>query len=169
MPKRIEEMTENEKRFLLSLIEDGSKTDTEIANEKGMSKSTANRIRRSFEESGVIAEYLPIVRLDSVGIEVFATIAMECEEPVDEGEIASIPNVIFMGETDDFKRSYIIFAGFSTFDEYNEFIEDFKDEYREKVSSFENHLIAPGNIIKEDFTQLVKHNLKEALQDASED
>jgi len=158
-----DDMTDNEKEFLLSLIEDGSKTDTEIADETGMSKSTANRIRRKFEENGVLAEYIPIVRLESVGIELFATLTLECDGELDEKEIARIPNVIFMGETDSFQESYVIFAGFGGFEEYNQFIEDFKAKYQDKVTSFEKNLIAPHNIIKEDFTHVIKHNIKESL------
>ncbi len=160
-----EEMTENEKKFLLSLVEDGSKTDSEIAEEQGMSKSTANRIRRQFEEKGLIREYLPIIDLEAVGIRVYATITMRCTDAVDTAAIRDIPNVIFLGETDRFEREYVIFAGFNSFDAYNDFIEEFKDRYRDRVDSFDNHLIASQNIHKEDFTPLIKHQLREALED----
>ncbi len=161
--KEVDDLSANEKKFLISLIEDGSKTDTQIADEAGMSKSTANRIRRRFEDSGIIKEYLPIILLESLGIDLFATITMECEDEIDLDEIAAMPNVIFLGETDDFQQTVVVFAGFSEFDEYNDFIEEFKDRYREKATDFSNDLIAEGNVIKEDFTHLLKYKLRSSL------
>ncbi len=165
----VDDLNSNEKKFLISLIEDGSKTDTEIAAEQEMSKSTANRIRRRLEDEGVIQEYIPIVQLESIGVDVFASISMVCDGEIDEDEIAAMPNVIFLGETDDFQQKLVVFAGFSSFEEYNTFIEEFKEEYRGRVSEFDNNLIAPGNILKEDFTHLIKHKIRTSLREEGDD
>lgn len=165
MTKRPGDMSENERKFLLALIEDGSKTDADIAEETGMSKSTANRIRRRFEDDGTLREYIPIIDLEHIGVEVFATIILECEEALDTEEIASIPNVIFLGETDDFTETYVIFAGFSGFDAYHDFIESMKERYREQVNSFDSRMIPPHHIVKEDFTHLIKHNIKTTIKE----
>ncbi len=163
MVKHPSEMSENERKFLLTLIEDGSKTDADIAEETGMSKSTANRIRRRFEENGTLREYIPVIDLGHMGVEVFATIILECEKPLDTDEIRDIPNVIFLGETDDFQETYVVFAGFAGFEEYHEFIDAFKDRYREQVASFDSRMIPPGHIQKEDFTHIIKHTIKDTL------
>lgn len=164
MTKPPTEMSENERKFLLSLIEDGSKTDADIADETDMSKSTANRIRRRFEEDGTLREYIPIIDLEHIGVEVFATIILECDEALDTDELAAIPNVIFLGETDDFTETYVIFAGFTGFNAYHEFIESLKEQYQEQVDSFDSRMIPPHHIVKEDFTHLIKHDIKTTLK-----
>lgn len=164
MRESIGDLSDNEKKFLLALIEDGSRTDADIADETGMSTATANRIRRRFEEDGTLKEYLPIVALEQVGIELYATLTVEGAEDVDAAEVASHPNIIFLGETEDFRRTLVIFAGFAGFDEYHTFLEDFKDTYREEVDNVEANVIAPQNIVKEDFTHIIKHNLRTALE-----
>lgn len=168
MVKDVDEMTENERKFLLSLIADGSKTDAEIAAEQGMSKSTANRIRRRFEESGTLREYIPIIDLEHIGIDVFATLIVECSEPLDKDAIAADPNVIFLGETDDFQETLVLFAGFAGFEEYHAFIDEFKEEYREQVERFENRMIPPDQVMKEDFTHVIKHMITASLEDDSD-
>lgn len=165
MTKRPAEMSENERKFLLALIEDGSKTDADIAAETDMSKSTANRIRRRFEEDGTLREYIPIIDLEHIGVQLFATLIAQCSEPLDTEEVASKPNVIFLGESDDFQETYVIFAGFTDFDEYHAFIDSFKKDYRDKIDQLENKMIPPQRIIKEDFTHLIKHNITEALEE----
>jgi DNA-binding Lrp family transcriptional regulator len=165
MTKTAEDMSENERKFLLALIADGSRTDADIADETGMSKSTANRIRRRFEENGTLREYIPVIDLEQIGVEVFATIILECDAPLETAEIAAIPNVIFLGETDDFTETYVIFGGFSGFDAYHEFLEDLKDRYRDRVDAFDSRVIPPQRIVKEDFTHLIKHDIKTTLQD----
>jgi DNA-binding Lrp family transcriptional regulator len=157
-------MSENERKFLLALIEDGSRSDADIARETGMSKATANRIRRRFESDGTINDYLPVVDLKSVGINVYCMITMKLKEPIDRKELADKPNVIFLGETDHFEHTIVIFAGFPDFDEYLSFIQNMKEKYRGQVNSFEKNLIAPEKIFKEDFTHLIKHNIKTQLE-----
>jgi len=164
MRESIEDMSDNERKFLLALIEDGSRTDTEIASETGMSKATANRIRRKFEENDTIHEYLPIVDLEAVGISVYCMMTVQLSEPIDKSELADKPNIIFLGETDDFRRTLVLFVGFPDFDEYLEFMESFKNEYRPKINEFDKRLIAPDKIFKEDFTHLIKHNIKTQLE-----
>jgi DNA-binding Lrp family transcriptional regulator len=164
MRQSIDDMSENERKFLLALIEDGSRTDTEIAEETDMSKATANRIRNKFEDNGTIHEYLPIVDLEAAAVHIYSMMIVEMEEEIDTDELADNPNVIFLGETDDFQQTMILFTGFKGFDGYHEFIRKFKDQYSDKVKSFDKKLISPDKIFKEDFTHLIKHNLKEGLE-----
>jgi hypothetical protein len=75
--------------------------------------------------------------------------------------------VIFLGETDDFTETYVIFAGFDGFDAYHAFLDDLKEQYREAVDAFDSRVIPPQHIAKEDFTHLIKHNIKTALHEES--
>ena len=70
MKQSIENFTENEKKFLKLLLEKGNISDAEISKKTGMSKSTCSRIRKKMEKI-LISEYIPIIELDKVGIEVF--------------------------------------------------------------------------------------------------
>lgn len=165
MSSGLEKLSENEKKFLRSLVEDGNKTDAQIAKETGMSKATANRIRRRFEDDGTLQEYIPVIRLEEVGVELYALFTVRVSETFNRRALAQEPNIIFLGDTDDFEDTVIAFAGFADYEDYHGFVERFKDEHSDGVESFETQLIAPHNIVKDDFTHLIKHTLSTALKE----
>lgn len=164
MNQSIENLSENEKKFLQSILEDGSKTDSDIADDIGVSKSTANRIRRKFEDEGVIRDYIPIVDLEEIGIDLYSIISFQTQSEVDIDDLKSNSNIIFLGETGDFNKSVVLFAGFSSYEEYQEFLDDLRQEHKEKLSDFNSNLISAENIHKEDFTHLILSTLQSQLK-----
>ena len=96
-------LSKNEKKFLISVLEDGSKIDAEIAREIGISKSSAHRIRQKLEKSGLISEYIAIVDLDRLGVDVFFVVMLEWDAFKNEEltkksfkEIEGDPHVVFL-------------------------------------------------------------------------
>ena len=69
-------LRKNEKNFLKSLLENGNKSDAQIAREIKISKATASRIRRKLEQS-LISDYIPIINLDKIGINIFVVITFQ--------------------------------------------------------------------------------------------
>jgi len=163
MKHNIENLSENEKKFLKALLEDGSKKDSEIAEEAGMSKSTANRIRRKFEDEGVIEEYIPIVNLEGAGIEIYSLIQFQLQQDVSLEKLVEDSRVIFLGESGDYDRQIVIYAGFSDYKDYESFIENLREQQFE-VENFQSQIISSENIHKEDYTHLIQSLLRESLR-----
>jgi DNA-binding Lrp family transcriptional regulator len=163
MKHNIENLSDNEKKFLTALLEDGSKKDSEIADETGMSKSTANRIRRKFEDEDIIEDYIPIVNLEGAGIEIYSLIQFQVQDNPSLESIVEDPSVIFLGETGDYEQEIVIYAGFSDYQSYEKFVEDLRDQ-EFKVENFSSKIISSENIHKEDYTHLIQSLIQESLR-----
>jgi DNA-binding Lrp family transcriptional regulator len=168
MQQSFNSLSQNEKKFLKALLEDGSRNDSELADEIGVSKSTANRIRRDFEETGVIEDYIPIIDLEGIGVNLYGVFKGEINENLDTEELTSDSRVIFLGESGDFRKKIIMFAGFSSYTDYKEFLDKLREEKGEKLEQLDIDLISPKDIQKEDFTHLIQHRLNESLGESNE-
>lgn len=158
-------LSDNEKKFLNSLLEDGSKTDSKIAEETGMSKSTANRIRKKLEKRDIISEYIPIVDLDKVGVDVFLVVLFQWKAFKDKeltnkatGELVEDPHVIFLANGEGNQgQTTCLFLGFDDVEEYHDYFRDFREKYEDEVDKITTLLIPSSKIQKHDFTHLVKN------------
>src|SRR3989344_2064103 len=125
MQKSIHNLSNNEKKFLISLLEDGAKTDSKISKETGISKATCSRIRKKLNKI-LISDYVPIIELDKVGINVFLVLTFQWKAFNNEGltkktfnELEKNPSVIFLANGDGSEISTVIFMGFKNLEEYH--------------------------------------------------
>lgn len=130
MGRDLESLSDNEKKFLKSIIGEGKKTDTEIADETGLSVSTANRIRHSFEEQDIIKEYIPVINLDGVSLSIYALVeinsgAKESLDKVEDGK------VVFSGSTNEAEKTYNLLIGYRNYQDYTESIESMREKLPE--------------------------------------
>jgi len=121
MSKNLEDLSQNEKKFIKNLLDGGNKTDTEIARETDMSVSTVNRIRHRFEEQDVIEEYIPIFNLEGVNIQVYGFFMFNKDissvlDGLDQG------HVIFSGNVSSIDEKRVFLLGFESHEYYQEFI-----------------------------------------------
>lgn len=168
MKQDIIKLDNNETKFLISLLEDGSKTDAQIAKETGMSKATAGRIRKSLEEQKIISEYIPIIDLDKIGIDIYAIVMFQWEGFKDEKLTSDMivfleknHHVIFLANGEGSEGSTTsLFLGFENIKEYHEFFVSFRKKYGDKIGRLVTLILPSSEIIKQDFTDLVKHVLQ---------
>lgn len=161
-------LDKNETKFLISLLEDGSKTDAQISKETGMSKATAGRIRKNLEEQNIIAEYIPIVDLDRIGIDIYAVAMFQWEGFKDERLTTDMitfleknHHVIFLANGEGSEGSTTsLFLGFEDIKEYHRFFVSFRKKYGDKIGRLVTLILPSSEIIKQDFTDLVKHVLQ---------
>lgn len=130
MGKDFESLSENERKFLKSIIGEGKKTDTEIAEDTGLSVSTANRIRHSFEEQNIIKEYIPVIDLEGVSLKLYAIIEMDAKgrenlERIENGKI------VFAGTTDEANQKFLMLVGYKNYESYRDSIKILRDELSE--------------------------------------
>jgi DNA-binding Lrp family transcriptional regulator len=167
MRQNLTKLSENEKKFLISLLNGGNKTDVEIAKKTGINKSTCSRIRKKLEKD-LITDYIPIIELDKVGIDVFVVLmfkwkAFDNEELTKKvfTELKEDPHVIFLASGEGSSQfSTVMFLGFTDIEQYHEYFKQFRKKYDKHTDNVSSLLLPSREVIKTDFTQIIKHVVK---------
>ncbi len=166
MKQSIENLTENEKKFLELLLEKGNISDADIAKKTGMSKSTCSRIRKKMEKT-LISEYVPIIELDKIGIEVFLVLMFKWNSFDKEDltkktfhEFEKDPHVIFLANGQGSAgQSTVMFMGFKSLEQYNEYFKEFRKKYDKYIKNVNSLILPSKELIKHDFTEIIKKEL----------
>ncbi len=155
-------LSEKEKKFLLCILDRGNITDTEIAKETGLSKSTCSRIRKKMEDN-LIQEYIPIVPLDKVGINVFLVLTFQWSafdnESVTEktfSEFKKDPQVVFLANGEGSTSSSVMFIAFEDLESYHAYLKDFRKKHGKYAHQINTLLLPSKEVIKNDFTDVIK-------------
>ena len=155
-------LTINEKKFLKLILEKGNINDTEIAKKTGMSKSTISRIRKKLEKN-LISEYIPIIDLPKVGVDVFLVLTFQwmafdndilTKKTFDE--LKNDPQVIFLANGEGSTSSTVMFIAFQNLDEYHSYLKDFRHRFGKHAVQINTLLLPSKEIIKNDFTEIIK-------------
>ena len=161
-------LTKNEKKFLISVLDDGNRIDAEIARKINISKSSAHRIRQKLEDNGLISEYIAIVDLDKLGVDVFFVIMFEWEK-FDDDELTKKsfkalekdPHVVFFADCEGSQGiTNVLFVGFKDVEEFNTYFKELRKMYGKYISNIINFMIPASQMIKNDFTELAKYMIK---------
>ncbi len=171
MIKSCTSLSKNDVKFLLSLLDNGSKNDTEIANDINMSKATVSRIRKRLEEN-FISDYIPIINLEKVGVNIFLVALFQWKSYKDDAltkkfiaELEKDPHVIFLadGEGNDGLTTSVFF-GFEDINEYQEYFKEFRKKYEDQIGKVVTLITSSQQIIKHDFTDIIKHQLRRCVK-----
>ncbi|MFA5929330.1 MAG: Lrp/AsnC family transcriptional regulator [Candidatus Micrarchaeia archaeon] len=156
-------LTKTERRFLISLTKGGDKNDSEIAKEMKVSKATVSRIRKKLSEEGLLAGATPKLDLEKMGICFYYVLVFQWNAFADrkltekmEMDFTSTAQIIYFAEGSNPNSKYIAKMAFVDFEDYNEFIAEFRRKYGASVSGLETFFIQPKRILKEDYGDLVK-------------
>jgi len=166
MKKSIINVSKIEKKFLLSLLEDGRKTDSKIAKELSISKSTAGRIRKKLMKD-TIEDFIPVVDLDRFGINVFMVVLFEWKGFKDKeytqkmlNDLEENPNVTFLGSGEGSGFTTVLFLGFSDLSEAHSYFNEFRKKYENELGNIISFFIPGDQVRKQDVTDLLMHKLK---------
>jgi len=165
MKKSKLKLSKNEKKFLLSLLKDGSKTDAQIAREIRVSKATVHRIRKKLEEEKTLVDYIPIVDLDRLGIGMFAVVMFQWNKFDDEKltekiltDLKNDPRVVYLAAGDSSNGlTHVMMLGFSSLSEYHSYFKQFRAKYKGSIDNINTFFIPSEKIFKQDYTGLVAH------------
>jgi len=164
MKQNVLKLSKNEKKFLISLLEDGNKTDVQISKETGISKASASRIRKKLESEKIIIEYIPIMDLDLIGIDVFLVFLFQWKAFKDNKltsqimkELETDPHVVFLANGEGSEGfTTCVFMGFKNIKEYHSYFKKFRKKYESYIGKVSTLLVPSQEIIKHDFTDIVK-------------
>jgi len=156
-------LTKTERHFLISLTKGGDKNDSEIAKEMKVSKATVSRIRKKFAEEGLLAGATPNLNLEKMGVCFYYVLVFQWNAFADrkltekmENDFTSTAQTIYFAEGSNPNSKYIAKMAFVDFEDYNNFIAEFRRKYGASISGLETFFIQPKRILKEDYGDLVK-------------
>jgi Lrp/AsnC family transcriptional regulator, leucine-responsive regulatory protein len=134
-------LTKNEKKVLLYLLEDGRLTDAKIARNLRMTVQGARKIRLGLEEKGVIEGYSVKINYSSMGISVYAITlvkvlpaawdrytAKEIEEKL------SVSNLVKLYRIMSGSITHVLVYGFRDMPEMNRFFRHIQEHYNNYLS-----------------------------------
>jgi len=110
------ELSENERKVLLYLLDNAKATDSEIAAKIGITPQGVRKIRLKLE-SNYIDQYRTIINYEKIGIEVFAIAEMK----VHNRSILSEKHIIGAFEVNEALVTHIFILGFSSLQDLDEY------------------------------------------------
>jgi len=169
MKKSFINLSNIEKKFLSSLLEDGTKTDSNIAKELGISKSTAGRVRKRLMKN-VIKDFIPVVDLGGFGINVFMVVLFEWKGFKNKEytqkmlkDLENDPSITFLGTGEGSGFTTVLFLGFSDLSEAHSYFNEFRKKYENELGNIISFFIPGDQVRKQDVTDLLIHKLKKIL------
>ena len=160
-------LDKNEIKFLITLLENGSKSDAQIARDTKLSKATVHRIRKKLEKEKVITDYIPIIDFDKIGVDMFQVIMLRWNRFNDKklsdkvfAEWENDPHVIFFANGQGPEFTTVLFTGFVDIHDYDKYFREFRSNYGEYIDKIETLILPSSGLIKTDFTDMVLHILK---------
>ena len=155
-------LTKSEKKFLSYILQEGNMTDAEIAKKIHLSKSTCSRVRKKLEKT-LISEYIPVIPLDKVGLDVFLVLTLQWNA-FDNKELTKKtfskfekdPHIIFLANGEGSIANTVMFIGLQNIDKFHVYLKEFRENYGKYTSSINTVLLPSKEVIKHDFTEIIQ-------------
>ena len=165
MQQRANLLKENERKFLLCILSDGGLTDAEIARRIKINKATCSRIRKKLEED-FISEYIPIIDIEKVGIDIFVVLTFQWKGFNNREltkkfflNLEKDPHVIFLANGEGSTISTVVFLGFRDIKEYHKYFKQLRDKHDKFIRNLNSLILPSREVIKNDFTEIIKYVL----------
>lgn len=162
-------LTKTERRFLISLTKGGDRNDSEIAKEIKISKASVSRIRKKLVKDGLLTGCTPNLDLEKMGICFYYVLVFQWNAFADkkltekmEDDFTTTAQTIYFAEGSNPNSKYIAKMAFLNFEDYNNFLAEFRGKYGKYLSGLETFFIQPKRILKEGYGDLVKMLLEGA-------
>jgi len=162
-------LKKTEKRFLLALVEKGDRNDSEIAKEMKVSKSSISRIRKKLAEAGLITGCTAVLDLEKMGVGFYHVLVFQWNAFADkkltkkmEEDFTTTAQTVYFAQGLSPNSKYIAKMAFLSFEDYNNFLEEFRGKYGNSISGLETFFIQPKRILKESYGDLVRMLLEGA-------
>lgn len=123
-------LTNNDKKTLMLLLEDGRMTDTAIAKKLGITKQAVGRIRKKMKKKGIIRRYTTQLDYERLGVHTFAIVlASLTDKWLKKGELEATeqlvkdPNIIRVFRVSRGEISHIIVYAFKNLAELENYFQ----------------------------------------------
>ena len=167
MTKSNIDLTESEKKFLEIILNRGNVPDSEIAKTTKLSKATVGRIRKKLEGT-LVKEYIPIINLHEVGMDVFSILTFQWNAFNDEqitkksfSEFEKDPRVVFLANGEGSIASTVMFLAFRDLEEHHLYLKEFRKKHGKHASQISTLTLPSKEVIKHDFTEAIRNIIME--------
>ena len=160
--------TENEKKVIKALIENGRTSDAHIGRKLNISLQAVRKIRKKLENEGVIQGYSTQINYEKIGMTTFAIALLEIQADAWEkygGK--AIQNTLLHPNAIKFYRipqadiTHLIIYGFRNLDEYNDFFEHMQESQARFVRVKGLYTISNKNFARKSASDLIRKILDE--------
>lgn len=156
-------LTAKERQFLITLSKGGNKHDSDIAKETGISKPMISYMRTKLERAGVLTGSIPTFDLEKLGVCFYFVLIFQWNAYADkkltkkmEDDFTSTPHTTYFAEGSNPNSKYIAKMAFLSFEEYNNFLAEFRGKYGKSISGLESFFIQPKRILREGYGDLAR-------------
>lgn len=162
-------LTNNEKKVLKKIIEEGRIADTDMAKSMNLSQQGIFRIRRKLEDSGVIEGYYPNINFKKIGINLIQVLGVKLNPIVwktkKESEITlqlkKIPYVFHAYRITGYDITYMLTLGFRDIHQKDRFMKKLETLFIEQMEIKWSYNFSVENIITLDPLSLLYESISD--------
>ncbi|MBU0757285.1 MAG: Lrp/AsnC family transcriptional regulator [Nanoarchaeota archaeon] len=160
-------LTNNEKKVLLNIIQEGRVADTDMAKTMNISQQGVFRIRRKLEDSGIIEGYYPNINFKKIGINLIQILGAKINPEVwkikREHEIASvlkkIPYLLHAYRITGYDITYMLTLGFKDIHQKDRFMKKLETTFIHQIEVVWSYNFSVENIVKLDPLSLLYESI----------
>ena len=161
-------LTENEKKVLKQIINEGRVSDTDMADDMTISQQAVYQIRKRLEDAGIIKGYSAIIDFKKIGVNIFTFVGIDIRpkywDRFKESEISNklkkLPCIYGLFRTPASDISYILTFGFKDMLESDRFMKHVETLLADGINIVWSYQLSVDNIIKHDGLNLIYHSLE---------
>jgi DNA-binding Lrp family transcriptional regulator len=162
-------LTNNEKKVLRKIIEEGRIADTDMAKSLKISQQGIFRIRRKLEDSGIIEGYYPNINFKKIGINLIQVLGVKLNPIVwktkKEPEIAlqfrKIPYVFHAYRITGYDITYMLTLGFKDIHQKDRFLKKLETLFIDQMEIKWSYNFSVENIITLDPLSLLYESIND--------
>lgn len=156
-------LTKNEKFVLKELIDNGRVSDSSIAKNLKISVQAVRKIRKKFENNGIIKRYSGIINYEKIGIKAFAIVQLKITEKgfKTKMDLFDSPNIIGSFRLPETNITNIFIAGFKSLEELDNYFAAIKKKYSGLIEIQKMNIFSDVGLMKNSPVELLKKRIEE--------
>ena len=162
-------LTGNEKKVLMKIIEEGRIADTEMAKSMNISQQGIFRIRRKLEDLGVIEGYYPLINFKKIGINLIQVMGIKLNpivwKSMKESEISErfrkIPYIFHAYRITGYDITYMLTLGFKDIHQKDRFMKKLETIFVDQMEIKWSYNFSVENIVTLDPLSLLYDSIAE--------
>lgn len=156
-------LTKNERFVLKDLIDNGRISDTSISKKLKISTQAVRKIRKKFENNGIIKKYSAIVDYEKIGIKAFAIVQLKITEKglKEKVDLFNSPNIIGSFKLPETNVTNIFIAGFESLEELDDYFTKIKEKYSGLIEIQKMNVFSNSGLMKNSPAELLKKKIEE--------
>lgn len=155
-------LTKNEKFVLRELIDNGRVSDSSTAKKLKISVQAVRKIRKKFENNGIIKGYSALIDYEKVGIKAFAIVQLKV---TDKGlktkmDLFNSPNIIGSFKLPGTNITNLFIAGFGSLEELDNYFAKIKEKYSGLIEIQKMDVFSNKGLMKNSPMELLKKEIE---------